>query len=271
MNRKMKLLFTVLLLQTVFVQAQQPDTIRISAKNINTSVLREGTHRYLVYFKMKKDSVRVMTQFWTRTIKKTNYQNKPALEILQEWEDKDSIMHIVKSYSDAKTLQPFYHETWWKVQTSKNNSAKTVTKTVADMMNNTVTVNDKLLTAADTGSRPKKIWEGFQSAAGKQFFNWHLDLETFPILPYRKNVTFLIPFYDPGTASGYEEVAYTVTGEATLEGYDQQKIQCWLLVNESPGNKEIFWISKKTKEVLKLEQVIGSGMYRYKIKLGFSN
>lgn len=271
MNTKMKLLFTVLLIQTLSVQAQHRDTIRITLKNINTQVLREGTHRYLVYFKMKKDSVRVMTQFWTRTIKRTLYKNKPAIEILQEWEDKDSIMHIVKSYSDEATLQPLYHETWWKVQTSKNNPAKTVTKTVVDMMNNTVTVNDKLLTAADTGSRTQKIWAGYQTAAGKQFFNWHLDLETFPILPYRKNVTFLIPFYDPGTASGYEEVAYTVTGEAVLEGYDQQKINCWLLVNDSPGNKEIFWISKKTKEVLKLEQVIGSGMYRFKIKLGFSN
>jgi hypothetical protein len=36
------------------------------------------------------------------------------------------------------------------------------------------------------------------------------------------------------------------------------------------GNKEIFWISKRTKEVLKLEQEINSTMYRYKIKLGFS-
>lgn len=271
MNTKTKILITVLLLQTLFVQAQRRDTIRITTKNINTHVLKEGTHRYLVYFKMKKDSVRVMTQFWTRTISRTRYKNKPALEILQEWEDKDSIMHKVRSYCDEATLQPFYHETWWKTQTSKNNPAKTVTNTVVDMMNNTVTVNDRLLTAADTGSRTKKIWEGYQTAAGKTYFNWHLDMETFPILPFRKNVTFLIPFYDPGTASGYEEVAYTVTGEAALEGYDQQAINCWILEHVSPGNKEIFWISKKTKEVLKLEQVIGSGMYRYKIKLGFSN
>jgi hypothetical protein len=44
---------------------------------------------------------------------------------------------------------------------------------------------------------------------------------------------------------------------------------CWLLSHEGTNNKEVFWISKKTNEVLKLEQEFG-GRYRYKIKLGFS-
>jgi hypothetical protein len=42
------------------------------------------------------------------------------------------------------------------------------------------------------------------------------------------------------------------------------------LVHEEKGNKEVYWISKKTKEVLKLEQEINGRFYRYKIKLGFS-
>lgn len=89
-------------------------------------------------------------------------------------------------------------------------------------------------------------------------------------MPYKTGVTFIIPFYDPGTASNFQKVAYTVTGSAALIGYDDKKIDCWLLVHESKGNKEVFWISKKTKEVLKLEQEIGGKAYRFKIKLGFS-
>lgn len=255
---------------TATCKAQKNDTIRIAAKDINTGVLKEGTHRYLVYFKMKKDSVRSMTQFWTRTIKRAAYNGSPAIEITQEWEDKDSIMHIVKSYSDAKTLQPMYHHTWWKVQAGRNATTKTVTSTIVDMKANSVNYNERLLSDADTARQSKKIWDGYKSSIDKFYLNWHLDLETFPTLPYRKGVTFVIPFYDPGTASDYQTVAYTVTGEAELEGYDQQKIKCWLLRHESPGNKETYWISKKTKEVLKLEQAFGS-MYRYKIKLGFSN
>lgn len=78
-----------------------------------------------------------------------------------------------------------------------------------------------------------------------------------------------MPFYDPGSPAP-RNVAYTVTGSAELEGNNNQKIECWLLIREASGNKEIFWISKKTKEVLKLEQEIGKEKWRYKIKLGIS-
>ncbi len=271
MTLKSMLLCCLLLANLTFLKGQKGDTLRITAKDINTAVLREGTHRYLVYFKMKKDTVRSMAQFWTRTIKRTNYNGIAAFEISQEWEDKDSIMHIVKSYSDLRTLQPLYHHTWWKVLTGRNATAKTVSSTVVNMKQKTVEYNGRMLSDADTARQMKKIWEGFKSSAGKYYLNWHLDLETFPTLPFRKGLTFIIPFYDPGTGSDFQTVAYTVQGEAELEGYDRQKIRCWILVHESPGNKETFWISKKTREVLKLEQQFGAGAARYKIKLGFSN
>lgn len=264
------ILFSILLTSTVKLHAQKTDTLQVTAANINTNVLREGTHRYLVYFKMKKDSVRTQTQFWTRTIKRTNYNNTPVIEINQEWEDKDSILHIVKSIADAKTMQPLYHKTWWKVQMSRTSTAKTVNVTTVDFLKKTVDYNGKILSDTISNKQAKAIWTGYQSSVGKYFLNWHSDLETFPTLPYKTGLTFVIPFYDPGTASNYQKVAYTVTGSAELTGFNDQKIDCWLLVHETKGNKEVFWISKKTNEVLKLEQEIGGSMYRYKIKLGFS-
>ncbi len=264
------ILLSALLFGASPLLAQKSDTIQITATNIDTKVLREGTHRYLVYFKMKKDSVRTQTQFWTRTIKKTDYKGTPAIEINQEWEDKDSIMHMVKSVSDAKTMQPLYHKTWWKVQATRNATVKTVNSTTVDFSSKTVEHNGKMLSDADTAKQVKRIWTGYKSSLDKFYLNWHLDLETFPLLPYKAGVTFVIPFYDPGTASNFQKVAYTVTGSAELIGYNDQKIDCWLLVHETKGNKEVFWVSKKTREVLKLEQEVGGKMYRYKIKLGFS-
>jgi hypothetical protein len=261
-------LIAVFCITVTFCKGQ--DTIRITKKNINTRVLKEGIHRYLVYFKMSKDSVRTQTQFWTRTIKRTDYNGTPAIEINQEWEDKDSIMHVVKSVSDAKTMQPLYHKTWWKVQATRNAPTKTVNETIIDFIKKTVHSNGTPLSDTDTAKQVKPIWAGYKSSLDKYFLNWHLDLETFPLLPYKKGVTLIIPFYDPGTSSNYQEVAYTVTGSGKLNGYNDQKIDCWLLVHEEKGNKEVFWISKKTKEVLKLEQEINGRFYRYKIKLGFS-
>jgi hypothetical protein len=271
----MKLLSSTFFLAIIILSsyngfAQKMDTLQITSANINTKVLREGTHRYLVYFKMAKDSVRTQAQFWTRTIKRTDYKGTPAIEITQEWEDKDSIIHIVKSYSDAKTMQPLYHKTWWKVLATRNATVKTVSETSVDFLNKTVSYNGNQLSDADTAKQAKSIWTSYKTSLDKYYLNWHLDLETFPLLPYKNGVTFVIPFFDPGTSSNYQKVAYTVTGSAALIGYNDQKIDCWLLVHESKGNKEVFWISKKTKEVLKLEQEINGRFYRYKIKLGFS-
>lgn len=264
------ILIFIFLIKSFSVQGQKSDTLYITSKEINTNVLREGTHRYLVYFKMGNNATRTQTQFWTRTIKRTEYNGVPVIEINQEWEDKDSIIHTVKSISDAKSMQPLYHKTWWKVQRSRTSATKTVSVTTIDFSTKTVEHNGKLLSNADTSKQVKAIWEGYKSSVDKYYLNWHLDLETFPVLPYKKGVTFVVPFYDPGTASGFQKVAYTVTGSAELTGYDDQKIDCWIMVHESKGNKEVFWISKQTKEVLKLEQQINGTMYRYKIKLGFS-
>lgn len=263
-------LFLALLLCFQVSTAQKSDTINISGKNINTNVLKEGIHRYLVYFKMKKDAPRSETQFWTRTIKRIEHSGTKAIEINQEWEDKDSVLHIVKSISDAKTMQPIYHKSWWGFKNPRAGNAKTVTETIVDFANNTVQYNGSLLSDTNTTRQAKAIWDAYKSSTGKYFLNWHLDLETFPVLPYKAGVTFVIPFYDPGTSAPFEKVAYTVTGTAQLMGYDNQKIDCWVLEHNSKGNKEVFWISKKTKEVLKLEQEINGTMYRYKIKLGFS-
>lgn len=249
--------------------AQNRDTIQISADRLNTKVLKEGTHRYLVYFKMGKEATRTQTQFWTRKIARIEYNGKPCIEITQSWEDKDSIMHTVKSISDAKTMQPLYHKTWWKVQ-RRASATKTVSMTTVDFLAGTVEHNGKLLSNADTIKQAKTLWDGYKSSEGKFHLNWHIDLETFPLLPYQKGVTFIIPYYDPGTASSFQKVAYTVTGSAELIGYDKQKIDCWILVHEEKANREVFWISKKTKEVLKLEQEINGSIYRFKIKLGFS-
>jgi hypothetical protein len=264
------LVLIILLVSFLTANGQKNDTVYISSKNINPKVLREGTHRYLVYFKMGKEATRTQTQFWTRKIARITFDGKPCIEITQEWEDKDSIMHMVKSISDANTMQPLYHKTWWKVQRSRTSTVKTVSETTVDFLKKTLEYNGKLVSDADTSKQIKPIWEGYKSSLGKSWFNWHLDLETFPLLPYKAGITFMIPFYDPGTASNYQNVAYTVTGAAELIGYDNQRIDCWLLLHEDKGNKEIFWISKKTKEVLKLEQEINGRLYRYKIKLGYS-
>ncbi|MFD2519661.1 DUF3108 domain-containing protein [Emticicia soli] len=240
---------------TLFAQ----DTVWVDASKVNTQFLKEGKNHYLVYFKMSKDSPRMRPQFWTRNIAFENYNGKEAIVVTQEWEDRDSLVHTVKSVCDKKTFAPLYQQSWWKQRGSSE----------YDFVSKTAKVNDKPLTDADTVGVRKTSWLAFQKAYTQYTLNWHLDLEVFPLLAYKAGVTFMIPFYDPGFSAPKHE-AYTVSGSGQLEGYDKQKIDCWLLTHESKGVKEVFWISKKTHEVLKLENEIGKDRWRYKIKLGFS-
>jgi len=265
MNKTIKFLGKLILLLAVYfpvlpAMAQiKTDTIIINAENVNTKVLKPSTNRYLVYFIMGKDSARSRPQFWTREIEYTDHNGKEAIVITQEWEDRDTVVHKVRSVCDKKTFAPLYHHSWWKQMGTSE----------FDFTNRSASLNGIPLTDADTARNRKGPWNAFKTALDQYTLNWHLDLEVFPILPYKEGKTFLIPFYDPGWQAPKNEV-YTVTGSAQLEGYNDQKIDCWLLMHESRGLKEIFWISKKTKEVLKLENEIGKGRWRYKIKLGFS-
>ena len=258
----MKNLFLPALLFFSFgVHAQKTDTVKIDVSNVNTKVLLNGVHRYLVYFKNGKDSSRTRYQMWTRKIDRITYQNKPAISVTQEWENNDTVIHTVYTVCDEKTFAPLYHEAWTR---GSGNSSFDFTAKKASYLN-------VALTDEDTARQRKGMWGAFKKALDEPYvLDWHLDLETFPILPYKENTTFLINFYDPGfPAPKYQ--AYTVSGSGVLTGYDNQKIDCWLLQHQgSATSTETFWISKKTKEVLRLEQEFG-GKYRYKIKLPFSN
>jgi len=257
---KLSLIISILFGSMLHANAQSADTIKITEKNINTDYLREGTHRYLVYVKMNKNASRTFVQFWTRKIEKTTIGDRPVIKISQEWEDKDTVIHTTTSVSDAKTLKPITHEYWWKQRGSG----------FVDIEKKELVLNGIKVLEDDSSKARRVSLAALHSCDGKFFFNWHLDLETFPILPYKKGLSVSIPFYEPGFSTPLTEVVYTVSGSGELTGYNDQKIDCWILSHEEKGNKEVFWISKKTREVLKLEQEINGKTYRYKIKLGYS-
>jgi hypothetical protein len=260
--KKIILIALPVLASLVNAQAQKTDTIKITPSLVNTKVLIPGTHRWLVYFKMGKDSSRSHTQFWTRSIDKRSYQGREAISVTQEWESNDTVVHKVYTVCDAKTFAPLYHESW----TRKFNESS------YDFLKKEAFVNGKPITAADADSNNVKRYKAFEASFNEYILDWHLDLETFPILPYQLHTTFAINFYDPGFG-GPKWVYYTVTGTKTINGYDGQSIDCWILEhtdNDRMKNHEVFYISKKTKEVLKLEQEFG-GRFRYKVKLSFSN
>lgn len=241
--------------------AQKRDTVYIHQNNIETHSLKEGKSVYLVYFKMTKDAPRTMTQFWTRKVKKETVAGKDILEITQSWEGKDSLLHTSKSICDAKTFRPLFHENWWNLLNGTKSAS------VFDYVTRKAVIDGKDI-SQDTTAKGRQRHSSFLKATDVYNLNWHLDLEIFTVLPLALHKTFVIPFYNPGFSEP-KNIFYTVINEGKLTGYDQNEVDCWILQHESKDNTEQYWISKKTKEVLKLEQEVNGKIYRYKIRLGF--
>lgn len=251
-------LFLLFIIMSYVSLAQKSDTILIDASKVNPEVLRPGVHQYLVYFRNGQDSSRTNFQFWTREVQHVTHRNRKAIKITQTWEDSKAVTHKVTSICDRKDFLPLYHDSWWNARGSST----------FDFVEKTMSINGTPVNEADTARRSKAIYSAYKKALDQYVLNWHLDLEVFPILPYREGVTFVINFYDPGFPAPSLQL-YTVTGSASIRGYNDQPVDCWLLTHVTKGSSETFYISKNTREVLKLEQQFGN-RFRYKVKVAFA-
>lgn len=243
--------------------AKSADTIKESAGTLELQHLRKGELDYVQFIKKTKDGPASRISLIKFKVAIKPYNNKPAIHVTQQWEY-DTVVHKGFTVFDPEDFSNIYHETYWKRLGYSMNldfAAKTI-----DFMN----VNNK---AGVPDSIKAEIAKDFNNSFKKFNLNWHADMLIYALLPYKEGRTFIINFYDPGFGPS-EEGAYTVTGSEALKRRNGDSIECWVLDNcvdhEAPEKGyERYWISKKTHEVLKLENFMGEGRgYRYKVKLG---
>ncbi|NSL86857.1 hypothetical protein ECE50_008450 [Chitinophaga sp. Mgbs1] len=244
----------IALLMLASAATAQVDTIDQQHVKLNTAYLRPGIRQYLVYFQIPRQPQLLYLSLWVRQIEKTTLHNQPAFRISQQWYSQDSTRYAsFTSYNSVKDFSPLYHAAVrGKELTAYNWSATSLT--------------------GDTTAGNKAA--GFRLDFSQPNYNWHLDIETFEMLPLAAGKTFVIRFYDAGLEPP-KYVTYKVTGSEVLQTLDNKNVDCWKLFieGESPqaGHYEqTFWISKSNHELLKEEDSYG-GMFRYKIKLpGFT-
>ncbi len=230
--------------------AQKIDTINFDTHKLNTAALKPGLRQYLVYFQMSKQPKNLMLFLWSREIKKEMRNGQEVFAISQQWYGNDTAMYRkVYSINSVKDFAPIYHAEQLGNKPIAFNWSKNQIK------------------GADTV--PQNVKKDFKLDFAIPCFNWNLDIETFEMLPLAEGKTFAINFYDAGSQAP-KYVLYKVEGSEVLTTTDLQKVDCWILLNESEnnGNKfaQRFWVSKKNKELLKEEDTFKNG-YRYKIKL----
>ncbi|WP_234735910.1 DUF3108 domain-containing protein [Tellurirhabdus bombi] len=241
------LFFSVLL--AAGAKAQRIDTLHLNRQQFLVAALKPGTDQYLVYMKNPKTGQRKGLSLWTRETSYSVLGGKPVIVINQRWESSDSLANRkVYSINDQKTFRPIFH---WAQHPKAGIEAYNF-------------YEDKIAGADTVANNNRK---DFLIRQAEPSLNWELDIETFRMLPYAANKQFAINFYHPGSKAAPQFYVYKVIGSETVKATDKHAIDCWLLrIDYQENSFATFWISKATKEMIRMEEVY-NGLKRYKIKL----
>lgn len=244
-------LFILMIFSVLNLVFAQTDTIRISGKNtLAMAQLKPGNYQYLVYMHNPKTGRDGNLSIWKRKIAFTKWNNQEVIEISQQWFTGDTTTNrTVYSLCQKANFQPIYHYA-------------SMQRTGIEAFN---FYNDKIVGADTTANNGKK---DFMISLNEPTLNWELDLEIFNTLPIKKvGQEFMINFYHPGGRTAPKFYAYKVTGDEKITGIDGVIHDCWKLKIEYDANSyATFWLSKKTKAVLKMQEYF-NGLYRYKVRL----
>jgi hypothetical protein len=236
-------------------RAQKGDTLYVKGSDLNIKGLQTGDYTYLIVWH-KGDSTAKGMILVKLNVQRDTYHNKPAIVVRQQW-DRDSIVHKAYTVFDARDFSTLLHDTYWRALGYSM---------VFDF--ETRQFDSKSMNRPIPDSVRKSSQEELTGSFGAYNLNWHDDLIIYSMLPYKENRTFMINYYDPGFGKPVE-VGYRVTGSEVLTDRGGASIDCWTLEHGDENGTEKFWISKKTREVLK-EEDHAQGMYRFKYKLGVS-
>lgn len=245
--------------------AQHKDTVLVTSKDLNAKRLQQGEISYLQYAKKTKESIPTRITLITFNVRPEVYHRKQVIAINQQW-NSDTTTHTCYTLLDANSFATLIHNTYWKrlgYSMKFDFNAKTVYFVKS---NSAISIPDSVKAT---------VTKDFEQSFHSFFLNWHADILLYSLLDYRLGRTFIINYFDPGFGAP-EKTMYTVTGSDPLTDRNGQKIDCWVLnhFNDDKSDEkgyERFWISKRTNEVLKMEDYGGPGQnYRYKLKLGIS-
>jgi hypothetical protein len=241
------LIALVLLITFRFSQAQV-DTIDHLDSRMIKKHLKAGPNQYLVFIQRKGDPRQTFTSVWSRDVKFISRGGKDLIEITQKWYGSDTTrVRNVYSLISADDFLPVYHYA---------------------RMNRTVEAydfyTDKIKGSDSVANNTKR---DFIIALSEPTLNWELDLEIFPLLDLKPGKSFAISFYHPGGRTEPKLYVYQVIGEENLSVIEGRDVPCWKLrIDYDAKSYAIFYVSKKGREVLRMDEDFGGGV-RYKVKL----
>lgn len=243
----MKLLITLCLVFVSSLVSAQVDTIYHLDSKLVKKYLKPSSNQYLVFIQRKGDPRQTYTMVWSRDVKFVNRNGNELIEISQKWYASDTARNRVVYSLLNPDFSPVYHYT---------NFNKAVE--AFDFYAGNIKGSDSV------ANNTKK---DFDLELKTPTLNWELDLETFPLLDLKAGKRFAISFYHPGGKTEPKIYEYKVIGEESLRVIEGGSVPCWKLrIDYDAKSHAIFYISKKGREVLRMDEDFGGGV-RYKVKL----
>jgi len=242
----MRYIFIVLLMLRLCSESSaQGDTVKVMPEKWIEKNLKEGKSQYFIFVQNKSNPNKAFTLVWQREVKKLA---GGKVEVKQLSVSSDSTLRSeVYSLVDAQTFLPLYHQT----QSARRGKEAYLFSA------------DKIIGADSVVDNKRK---GFTLQTKETPFNWELDMETLCLLELKENKTFYLTFYHPGGGKP-AYYAYKVIGSEKVAAVGGTPIDCWKVrIDYSPVAHATFYITKKSKELLKMEEDFGQGV-RYKVKL----
>jgi hypothetical protein len=238
----------ILLILVMKYSFGQVDTISVAKGDLVTANLKPGLHQYLVYFENPAKKRIGNSSIWNRHVSLKNLNGKEVIAVEQFWFSNDTLYNrYVYSLSDKKTFASIYHKTKMRGAVEAFDFEKT--------------------RVAGTDSVENNVKKDLDIPLEVATLNWELDLEIFSTLPIKKEgQRFIINFYHPGGKTNPKYYEYAIIGSEKLQGVNDAATDCWKMkISYTETDWAIFWISKKSKEVIKMQEKFRGG-FRYKVR-----
>lgn len=235
----------LLFVNKVTVVVAQADTITPLNGKLNTRLLKSGASAYAVYWEDSASNMTGNIEMWKRELQ----VQEGRYQFNWSWYRKDSLYARILTAGSSATMQPLFHSADYFRQG----------KFMIQFKDNIVTIPDSL--------QKTDQHRLFKVLLNPPAFAFPMDLEIFPLLPFKKGVQkFVIAFYEPGSEKSAWYHATNV-GKQKLPIHGKRYLQCRLLrLDYASDSYAYFWIDEKSNVVVKMKEYY-QGKYRYKVKL----
>ena len=240
-------LYFTLLIASIFCKAQIVDTLKVGDRFKRFDQLVMGEFQELSYLEI--DGKTVIGSLTTKRVEQVQKNGLEYLAFTHQWTSgkKDAIPEYFYFLCKPETLKPVL----------------LIRKTEKEGKE-AFRFDENQIVALDTVT--DNTLQNFILRLNTPTFNWQIDIETYSLLPMKKDYHVVMNFYHPG-GSKPDYYHLKVIGEERISLPNGKSMDCWILFTDYHGKQPSkFWYTKEGQNFVKMQGSYGK-MVIHKVRL----